>query len=206
MEIDYEKLMAGKSDEGLMTYLEKIEMYTEEAVTAAMRELQKRGKQFSEQELGDIKLRLEVKRDVKINETKKSKTNSWTKNVVTDPSAPEFYSHRAIWMFSTIFSVIFGAALLSSNLKDKRKVRWTVWGFGIVYTGLTIFLLSFIPRSTGLTVGVNGLGAWIMTQIFWNKYLGVETKYRTKAIWKPLIISIIITIPLLLAIIYGGQE
>jgi hypothetical protein len=85
-------------------------------------------------------------------------------------------------------------------------VRWTVWGFGVVYTGLTIYVLSFIPRSTGLTVAINGAGAWIMTLLFWDKHIGAETKYRPKAIWKPLIISVIITIPFLLAIIYGGQE
>jgi hypothetical protein len=66
--------------------------------------------------------------------------------------------------------------------------------------------LSFIPRSTGLTFGVNGIGGWIMTQFFWNKYIGEETKYRTKPIWKPLIISLVITIPFLLTIIFGGEE
>ncbi len=141
MDIDYEKLMTSKSDEGLMIYLDKVEMYTEEAVVASVKELQKRGKQFSEQELENIKTKLEEKKKIKINEDKKLKTNSWTKNIVTDPSAPNYYSHKAIFAFSTIFTVVFGAVLLSSNLKDKGNARWTVLGFGILYTGLAIFLL-----------------------------------------------------------------
>ena len=206
MEIDYEKLMANKSDEGLMTYFDKIDIYTEEAVVAAMRELQKRGKQFSEQDLENVKSKLEEKKKAKIITDKKPTTNSWTKNVVTDENAPAYYSHRAIWAFSTLFTVIFGAVLLSSNLKDKGNARWAVLGFGVGYTALAIFLLSFLPSTTGFTIAVNGIGAWIMTQFFWNKYLGEDTKYRTKPIWKPLVISVIITIPFLLAIIYGGQE
>jgi hypothetical protein len=83
MEIDYEKLMAGKSDEGLTIYLEKVEIYTEEAVVAAMRELQERGRRFSEQELGDLKLKLEEKKNAKVTTDKKLNSNPWTKNVVT---------------------------------------------------------------------------------------------------------------------------
>ena len=49
-------------------------------------------------------------------ESKPVKTNSWTKNIVTDLDAPQFYSPRAIWGFSVFFTVIFGAVLLTSNL------------------------------------------------------------------------------------------
>jgi len=135
--------------------------------------------------------------------TKPVKPNSWTKNIVTDLDAPLLYSPRAVWGFSIFFTVIFGAVLLSSNLTDK-KAKWIVIGFGIIYTSVVIFIMNLLPQpNTGLTLGLNGGGALILTQLFWNKYVGKETKFRTKPIWKPLIISIIITIPFLLAIIYG---
>jgi drug/metabolite transporter superfamily protein YnfA len=136
-------------------------------------------------------------------ENKQTKTNSWTKNIVTDLDAPQFYSPRAIWGFSVFFTVIFGAVLLSSNLTDK-KAKWIVIGFGILYTTVVIVIMNLLPQpNTGLTIGLNGGGALILTSIFWGKYVGKETKFRTKQIWKPLIISILITIPFLLAIIYG---
>ncbi len=74
----------------------------------------------------------------------------------------------------------------------------------MVYTGVLIVFMSLIPEpNTGLSIGLNGAGAFIMTMVFWNKYIGKETKFRVKPIWKPLVISILITIPFLLAIIYG---
>jgi hypothetical protein len=206
MEIDFEKLMANKSDEGLMNYVEKIDIYTEEAVVAAVLELKKRGKLFSEEDLKNIRLKLDDKKKAKIAEEKEWEKSSLTRNVVTDENAPAYYSHRAIWGFSVVFTVIFGAVLFSSNLKGKGNARWIVLGFGIIYTGVAIFLLSLVPRNTGLTIGVNGAGAWIMTQFFWNKYLGEDTKYRAKSILKPLIISIVVSIPFILAAIYGGLE
>jgi len=136
-------------------------------------------------------------------ESKPVKTNSWTKNIVTDLDATPFYSPRAVWGFSFFFTVIFGAVLLSSNLTDK-KAKWIVIGFGIIYTTAVIIIINLLQQpNTGLTLGLNGVGAVILTELFWDKYVGKETKFRIKPIWKPLIISIIIMIPFLLAIIYG---
>ena len=132
----------------------------------------------------------------------KVSSNSWTKNVVTDPEAPQYYSQRAVWGSSVFFTVLFGAVLLASNLSG-RKAKWIVLSFGILYTIVAILILNNLPQNTGLTLGVNAGGAVILTQLFWNRYLGKETKFRTKPIWKPLIISILITIPFILAIIYG---
>lgn len=129
-------------------------------------------------------------------------TNSWRKNLVTDDEAPLFYTPAAIWGFSVFFTVIFGAVLLSSNLSDKKS-KWTVIGFGLLYTILAVSLLNVLPRNTFLTIIVNGFGALILTAVFWNRYIGKGTKFRAKPIWKPLIISLAITIPFLVAIIYG---
>jgi hypothetical protein len=197
----YEKLMSGMSDDELMAYL-TVEKYTEDAAFAAVSELKKRGKQLSEVQVEEIKFKIEEKKRKK-KEDKKVKSNPWTNNVVTDLDAPALYSHRAIFTFSTIFTVVFGAVLLFSNTKDKGNARWAVLLFGILYSGLGIVLLSLLPsKNSVLTFSINGLGAWIMMQLFWNKFIGAETKYRTKPIWKPLIISVLITIPFLLAIIY----
>ncbi|SHH22205.1 hypothetical protein SAMN04488109_3233 [Chryseolinea serpens] len=204
MDNQYQALMTSKSDEQLKNYLVNSEKYTEEAVTAAIQELRNRGKEFSEEELSEIKLKLEVIRKKERDEEVQTGTSTWKKNVVTDPEAPAFYSQRAIWGFSVFFTVVFGAVLLSSNLRDKGNARWAVIAFGVLYTGLAIFILSFVKgNSTGLTVGINTAGAWIMNQVFWNKYVGAETKYRAKPIWVPLVISILISVPLLLAVIYS---
>ncbi len=205
MEPDFEKLMTKKSDDGLMEYVTNINRYTPESIIAAVNELKKRGRQFTEEELGTTKIKIQEKSEAEKKENEIWSTNSWKENVVDNPNAPQYYSHRAIWGFSTVFTVVFGAVLLSSNVTDK-KAKWIIVGFGFLYTSVAIVILNQLPRNTGMAFLLNASGAYILTQIFWNKYVGKETKYRTKEIWKPLIISIIIMIPIILAVIYGGQE
>lgn len=122
--------------------------------------------------------------------------------MVKDPNAPLFYSKGAIRAFSLIFSTIFGAVLLSSNISG-NKGKWIVIGFGVIYTTATIIIMNLIPPNTFYVLILNTAGGLGLTSTFWNKYIGQDTEYRTKPIWKALIISIIITIPFVLAIIYG---
>lgn len=208
MEIDFEKLMTNKSDEGLQNYLDNRSKYTPEAIEAAIAEMQKRGRAFSDEELASFRNEFQAKREVAEKEGKEFFGNQWKKNVVKDENAPMYYSEKAIYIFSGLFSVIFGAVLLSINCRstETKKGVWEVIAFGIIYTGLQIWLLSMIPRNTGLTIAFSGGGAFLMNHFFWKKYIGKDTKYRTKPIWKPLIIGIIICIPFLLAAIYGGAE
>ncbi|MBS1542307.1 MAG: hypothetical protein JST14_01630 [Bacteroidetes bacterium] len=202
MEIDFESLMSRKSDEGLMDYLTNADKYTPEAITAAVNELKKREKHISEEQLSQIKTKIQNKIEANKKESESLASNFWQKNTVTNEEAPLFYSQRAIWGFSTFFTVIFGAVLMASNIKEKEK-KWIVIGFGILYTTIAIAVLNLLPQNTSLTIGVNAGGALVLTSTFWNRYIGKETKYRVKPIWKPLIISILITIPFLLAIIYS---
>jgi drug/metabolite transporter superfamily protein YnfA len=105
--------------------------------------------------------------------------------------------------FSVFFTVIVGAVLLASNLSGS-KGKWVVIGFGILYTSAMMLVLNLIPHpNSGLTLALNGGGALVLTNLFWNKFVGKERLFRTKPIWKPLIISVIISIPFILAIIYG---
>ncbi|PIB37508.1 hypothetical protein BFP72_11165 [Reichenbachiella sp. 5M10] len=122
-----------------------------------------------------------------------------------DPDAPELYTKTAITLFSALFSTIFGAALLMSNMKTmgRSSSRFLVLAFGVVYTAIIIFTNEKIGTNSSLVTVFNLVGAVILTEIFWNHQLGKELKHRKKKIWKPLIISIIITIPFILALIYG---
>jgi hypothetical protein len=88
------------------------------------------------------------------------------------------------------------------NIEDKRN-KWMVLAFGIFYTTGALIILNLIPQNTAFTIGLNGIGAVILTTIFWNKFIGKDTKFRPKPIWIPLIISLVVTIPFVLALIYG---
>ena len=197
------EVMNGLSDEGLMDYITNFNKYTPEAIRAAVDELKKRGTSFTNQELSEIDSKIQDRTKAEIEDDTLFPSDSWKRNVVTDPNVPSLYSKGAIMGFSVFFSTIFGAVLLSSNINDTKR-KWLVIGFGVLYTVLSIFLLNLIPLNTLLTFLLNTAGGLGLTTTFWDKYVGKETKYRSKPIWKPLIISIIITIPFVIALIYGG--
>jgi hypothetical protein len=196
------EVMAGKSEDGLADYLHNFKRYTPDAIKAAVDELKSRGRNFSEEELREIEIKIENRKSAEDEEDTLFASDSWKKTVVTDPNAPFLYSKGAIRAFSLVFSTIFGAVLLSSNVDDNKK-KWIVIGFGVLYTALTIVIVNLIPTNTIYVLLLNTAGGLGLTSTFWDKFVGKDTKYRSKPIWKPLIISIVITIPFLLAIIYG---
>lgn len=196
------EVMDEKSNEGLIDYLSRFYMYTPEAIKAAVDELKRRGKRFSDEELMEIETKIQSRKDAESEEETLFLSDSWKKKLVTDPNAPLFYSKGAIRAFSLLFSTVFGAVLLSSNING-TKGKWIVIGFGIVYTGVTILIANVIPSNIVWVLLLNTAGGLGLTSTFWDKYIGKEIKYRPQSIWKPLLISIIITIPLLLALIYG---
>lgn len=120
--------------------------------------------------------------------------------------SPKIYSKKAIWGFSVFFSAIFGGVLLMQNLKGigKKKEANIVLLLSILYTAATIYIVN-IPEETqtSLTYLCNLAGALILIQLFHKKHFPIEQNYEKKKIWKPLIISVLITIPFILALIYG---
>ncbi len=200
--------MTNKSDEGLQDYIHNWAKYTPEAVEAAIAEMQKRGRVFQDEELANFRKGFQAKQLEAQKQQNEILGNQWKKNVVIDENAPAYYSERAIYIFSVLFIVIFGAALLSINCRNTntKKGVWEVLAFGVVYTALQLWILSMIPRNTGLTLVFSIGGALLLNHFFWKKYIGSDTKYRTKPIWKPLIIGVVIFTPLLLAAIYGGAK
>lgn len=196
------EVMRGKSNEGLTDYINNFNKYTPEAIAAAVNELKKRGKKFSSQELEDIDLKIQARA-----KAEKEEPTLWVKDVVDndlviDPNAPLLYSKGAIRAFSFIFTTLFGAFLLSDNVIGKKN-KFIVIGFGIAYTTISAILLNIIPSNTFWVLALNAAGGLGLTTTFWDKYVGKDMKYRSKPIWLPLIISIIITIPLFLIAIYS---
>lgn len=98
-----------------------------------------------------------------------------------------------------------GPIVLAINCRntETKKGVWEVITFGIIYTGVQIWVLSMIPRNNGLTLVSSMGGAMLMNYFSWKNYIGKNTKYRIKPIWKPLIIGLIIYLTLILAAING---
>jgi hypothetical protein len=177
-------------------------MYRGALVAAAKKELTNRGIELSEEDLQKIEERKNQRKQQAI----KSKVvdNSWDffhmrwkQNIVDDIQAPKLFSRQVINVFSILFSVLFGGILLAINLKtiNNKKAILPVIIYSLIYTGLIIFIFSFIPENnSGLTLIFNFIGAIALHNFFWGKYIGKEFQYRTKPFWIPLIIGIAITV------------
>ena len=117
---------------------------------------------------------------------------------------PRFYSKRLIMVFSGLFSILFGTVLLLSNLKreGEKKGMMQVAVFTIIYVTGMIYTIQSMNSNTNLALPMNLVGALILNEYFWNRYIGRETAYTKKSWIKPAIISMCISIPAFLALVY----
>lgn len=192
MSYNFHDRAASKSDEELYYCIDNREKYLPETVEAAVSELQKRGAEFSEEELRVISEDMQARREMAEHGTGIFGifNTNWDNNQVYDPDAPAMFSKRAIFAFSVLCSVLFGAILLAINVnktQNRDKALWVViYGVGFIFLQ-AIIAGGYNPIATILT---SIAGAYIMDNFFWNRYIGKPTLYRARAIWIPLLIGL----------------
>ncbi len=122
-----------------------------------------------------------------------------------DNSSPRLYSKEVIYTFSILFSIIFGGFLFVTNLNEinKKNGIFPVLTFSFIYTALSIYLLIIFKLGFFGTLSFGVIGALILNNIFWNKYVGKGIAYHKRSYRKPLIIAIIIFLPLTALIIWS---
>jgi len=200
MDNNFIEEVTSKTTEELREIAVNFDMYRGALVAAAKQELTNRGIELTDEEKAKIEEKKNIRRQEAISNVDSNKTwNSflvkWKINIVDDVNAPQLYSRQVINIFSILFSVLFGGILLAINLKtvNNKKAIFPVLAFSILYTGLVVFILNLIPGSTTtLTVVFNLLGAIVLYNFFWGKYIGKEFQYRTKPFWFPLVIGVAI--------------
>lgn len=197
--------MSSKTEADLKAIIENNGTEVEDARQAAQWELEKRALK-AEHGLGEQEeLTLKQKKNLS-NTSIFSQFNKKDPFLTEDTKAPELYSKRAIIGFSILFSTLFGAVLLMSNLKtlENKKARIGVLYFGIIFSGLIMMIASQFEINANVGLPLNVIGGLLLTEFFWNRDIGKNFLHRKKKIWKPLFISVLFMIPFLLAILYGG--
>lgn len=184
---NWTEIMSKKETSELAELIRNKNSESEEKVNAALKELKIRGIEFENYN--------------EIIET--------TKKAVQEPdeNSPILFSDKVIWTFSMLFSVVFGGVLLSINLKetDKRKGIFPVIAFSVLYTALSIYILGLINAGNGGTLILGAIGALILNEVFWKKYIGKGIIYHRKSWVKPLIIALVIFTPIILLVIWTNS-
>ncbi len=121
-----------------------------------------------------------------------------------NPELPRLYSKTLILVFSGVFSILFGAALLLSNLKrqEEKKGMMQVAIFVCIYVIGIVYTLQSMKFGANFTLPLNLVGALFLNEYFWNRYIGSKTAYEKKSWIKPALISLGISIPAFIAMIY----
>ena len=120
----------------------------------------------------------------------------------TGEELPQLYSKRLILIFALIFSTIFAAVLLMSNLKSlgKRRESYLVLFFTVFYMMASVILIQVLGLPPDLTFVANVIGAAILNEFFWNKYIGRDREFQKKSWVKPAIVSLLISIPFVIGL------
>lgn len=198
--------MVNKSDSELQEYIDNKSQFQEEAVSAAIWELEKRGKVGVDAQ--SVNVQIEIKREQKLEQEEQIKKEI---NYTDDPNAPRLFPKWSIWFFSVLFAPIFGGFLMAMNFKEtkQKKLIGMVLGFSIVFTAIVIITVTKVREmnntSYNLTYLMNLVGGLILDQYFWNVKLGKDLKYRKRPVWIALIISAAIAGLMIWASISSGQ-
>jgi hypothetical protein len=198
------KKFESKSDNDLERIIQDKSKYVEQARKAAIEILTKRNGQTDSIVKAETEIRAAQERKMAV-QHKVREEDKKESFVTDDPDAPELHSKITITLFACIFASIFGAVLMMQNFKEvgNIKARNQVLVFGILYTLVSVLIINAIDLQMNLALPLNLGGAGILTEFFWNNQLGKEIRYRKKNWVKPAIISVIISIPFILALIFG---
>lgn len=109
-----------------------------------------------------------------------------------EPKLPQLYSKTLILVFAILFSTIFAAVLLMVNLRTLGKRKEAIWVllFSIIYLFATALILQAFSLSPSMTFIANVIGAAILNEFFWNKFIGRDVAYQKKSWIKPALISV----------------
>ncbi|WP_339609934.1 hypothetical protein [uncultured Roseivirga sp.] len=189
MENSFSHKMAIKSTEELETILKNKSDYQEDAILAAIWELENRGAETSQKIGKEIITQIAEK-----TEQKKKKSN-----YTSDPSAPKLYPWWSIGVISALFTPLIGGVMMAMNFKqtNNKKQIPIVLAFSVLFTVMVVFLVNYLrvkyDSTTNLTYILNLISAAILSEYFWKKGIGNDFVYRKRSPLIPFIISFAIT-------------
>lgn len=200
---DYVAKMGRKTLAELQQYVSGRAQYREDAVLAALDELTRRGEPHPD----DAQLRPELEAEVQkqVAQTAEDQQRAVDATAVEEAAetGPTLYSPSTITLFSVVFSMLAGGALLALNFRALKRTGATVRLvlFIVAYLVVGGLILQWLVQRYGLNPW---FGAFfdlpaIVVYIFWfwPRYVGA-TPYQSRSWLLPFIICAAIKIGLTL--------
>jgi hypothetical protein len=211
MDFDYTLLASARSDQELTERVDNRQKYMPETVEASLAELQHRGKEFSDEELRYINEDMQARRrNAALITGRIGIFNSDYKYaIVEDPDAPLMYTRVAIYVFAVLFGALFGSIMMAINIAKtgRNNAVAGVILFGVGFTIVQVYVLNSMPNPSGsLSIVFAFISAFCLDYLFWKPYIGYSSFYRSRPIWVPLIIGVILAALLVFAMVSGIKK
>lgn len=197
----YSSKMIKKTDEALKNYVLQKDHFHEEAVLAAIWELEKRGIVVENME--------QIKQEyTSIIDDKKHIYEPISSETFVEINTPTLYSTRFIYIFGVLFSVFGGGILMALNfmwLKNKKAAINTILaslGYSFV---LTLVIEALGIQNLFISLIASVLGIYLLHYFIWNKEVPSTLNYKERDIWKPIIIGLLIAMPLAYLLLISGN-
>ncbi|MFK5890547.1 MAG: hypothetical protein QM486_07435 [Flavobacteriaceae bacterium] len=195
----YSKSMPSKSDTELQEYVNQKDDFQEEAVLAAICELEKRGALST----AISTLKEALSRNLK--EADEPIGNTVSKN----NAIPLIYSNNFILIFGVLFSVFGAGILIAMNFMQLKKVKTArIYLFaGLGYSLFQMFVFSIFKTTSPLISVASSLLGVYMLSFYSNKEMPEDLKTAPRNIWNPIMIAILISLPLAFIVLkMSGQQ
>lgn len=190
----YTKQMLLKSDDELKNYIENQDHFHEDAILAALLELEKRGVEVEESE----RIKQTIAEVKTLEKEEEVDTLNFQQN--TSNETPELYSTKYILIFG-LFTLLGGSILMALNfmqLNNKKAARLVIMASLSYSLASAIILQSLGITNPVMSVVVSILGIYLLYEFIYKKEFPQNiTDYKPRNIWIPIIICLAVSLPLL---------
>ena len=177
--------------------IENRQDYLPETVEATVAELKYRGREFSDEELRIINEDLQAQRqNAALVGGRVSMFNKEYKNVVVkDTEAPFLYSRLALYFFTVFMGALFGSVMMAINIsktENRSKALWAIL-FGVGFTVLQVLITNNLKNpNTSIAIIFGIVASYCLDYLFWKPFIGYSAFYRSRPIWIPLVIALVL--------------
>ena len=103
------------------------------------------------------------------------------------------FSKLAIILFSIFGSTLFGAVLLSDNLRQLNLGKKSIGP--IVFALIYNLMVSRIIQQFEIPIAIfplNFIGGIVLAFVFWKELIGEEEQFKDRPVWGPLVVVVVL--------------